>query len=104
MSDVSLTAIKLGFLGDSSVGKTAICNSFMGIEFAQEMISTIGSDKLETKMVLKNGKKVKVVLWDTAGQEMLVLGSKKLKIILVIAHLFYSETKQIYHKICGKLH
>ena len=69
MSDVSLTAIKLGFLGDSSVGKTAICNSFMGIEFAQEMISTIGSDKLETKMVLKNGKKVKVVLWDTAGQE-----------------------------------
>ena len=67
--EISRTCVKLGFLGDSSVGKTSICNVFMGIEFSQEMISTIGSDKLETKIVLNNGKQIKVVLWDTAGQE-----------------------------------
>ena len=33
------------------------------------MLSTIGSDKLETKFNLKNGNEIKLILWDTAGQE-----------------------------------
>ena len=31
--DIELTSIKIGILGDSQVGKTAICNTFIGIEF-----------------------------------------------------------------------
>ena len=50
---ISLKAIKIGLLGDSTVGKTAICNSFFNMEFNQDMLSTIGSDKLETKYTLK---------------------------------------------------
>ena len=33
------------------------------------MISTIGADKFEKKFQLKNGKEIKVVFWDTAGEE-----------------------------------
>ena len=66
---INLSAIKIGLLGDSSVGKTAICNSLMNVEFAEDMLSTIGSDKLETKFALKEGKNIKLILWDTAGQE-----------------------------------
>jgi len=33
--------VRLGLLGDSSVGKTSICKSFLGKEFQEEMISTI---------------------------------------------------------------
>ena len=66
---INLSAIKIGLLGDSSVGKTAICNSLMNVEFAEDMLSTISSDKLETKFALKDGKTIKLILWDTAGQE-----------------------------------
>ena len=66
---ISLKAVKIGFLGDSSVGKTAICNSLLGLEFSQDMLSTIGRDKFETKFNLKNGNEIKLILWDTAGQE-----------------------------------
>ena len=66
---INLSAIKIALLGDSSVGKTAICNSFMNLEFSQDMLSTIGQEKIERKYSLKNGKEIKLVIWDTAGQE-----------------------------------
>jgi small GTP-binding protein len=66
---ISLKVVKLALLGDSSVGKTALCNSLMNLEFSEEKLSTIGIDKLETKFPLKNGTEIKLVLWDTAGQE-----------------------------------
>ena len=66
---INLSAIKIALLGDSSVGKTAICNSFMNLEFSQDMLSTIGQEKIERKYNLKNGKEIKLVIWDTAGQE-----------------------------------
>ena len=50
---ISLKAIKIGFLGDKSVGKSAICNCLMGVEFSQDTLSTIGSDKLQTKFSLR---------------------------------------------------
>ena len=71
MSDnkIDLTVLKVGLLGDSMVGKTSICNSYMGLEFNQDMLSTIGIEKLDKKITLKNGKEIKLILWDTAGQE-----------------------------------
>ena len=47
--DIELTSIKIGILGDYRVGKTAICNTFIGLEFKEESISTIGSEKYEKK-------------------------------------------------------
>ena len=61
--------IKLAMLGDSQVGKTAICQSLLNLEFNDNALSTIGSDKLETPMKMKNGEDIKLVIYDTAGQE-----------------------------------
>ena len=62
-------AIKIGLLGDEEVGKTSICNSFVGIEFQNDYLRTIGSEKFEKKINLDNGKEIKLVFWDGAGQE-----------------------------------
>ena len=66
---IKRNAIKIAMLGDSMVGKTAICNTFMNIEFNDNNLSTIGMEKLESQMTLKNGEEIKLIIWDTAGQE-----------------------------------
>ena len=66
---IKVKAIKIGLLGDSQVGKTAICRAFMNYEFENDEISTIGNIKLDTKYKLKNGEQIKLILWDSAGQE-----------------------------------
>jgi len=68
-SKIAIKAIKIGLLGDTQVGKTAICRSFMNYEFENEFLSTIGNIKLEQKYKLKNGEQIKLILWDSAGQE-----------------------------------
>ena len=68
-SKIETTAVKVGMLGDSTVGKTAICGSFMNLEFSEDQMTTVGVDKIEKKIKLKNGKEIKLVLWDTAGEE-----------------------------------
>jgi len=69
MADIERTVIKLAMLGDSSVGKTSICNVFLNLEFEQKLLSTIGQDKMECNMIMDDGKEKKLVIWDTAGQE-----------------------------------
>ena len=66
---IKRNAIKIAMLGDSKVGKTAVCQTFMNIEFNETTLSTIGVEKLETTMTLKNGEDIKLIIWDTAGQE-----------------------------------
>ena len=66
---VALKAIKIALLGDSEVGKTALCRALMDYNFEPEVISTIGNVKLEKKYKLKDGNEIKLILWDTAGQE-----------------------------------
>ena len=66
---IKRNAIKIAMLGDSMVGKTAICNTFMNIEFNDNNLSTIGMEKLESQITLKNGEEIKFIIWDTAGQE-----------------------------------
>jgi small GTP-binding protein len=68
-SKIAIKAIKIGLLGDTQVGKTAICRSFMNYEFENDILSTIGNIKLEKKYKLKNGEQIKLILWDSAGQE-----------------------------------
>ena len=66
---ISIKAIKLALLGDSAVGKSSIIQSFLNLEFAAEYITNIGAEKFERKLCLKNGKEIKLILFDTAGQE-----------------------------------
>ena len=61
--------IKIGFIGDSRVGKTIIINCYFGQEFERDSIATIGVIKSETKCKFKNNEERKVILWDTSGVE-----------------------------------
>ena len=91
MSDkkIILKTIKIGLVGDSTSGKTDIVNSFFNIEFDKDMLSTIGSDKLETKYTLKNGKEIKVIIWDTAGNKRFIsVALKAIKSVQGIILLF----------------
>ena len=44
---IILPAIKIGLLGDCTVGKTSVCKVFSGLEFCEYEIVTIGIDKYE---------------------------------------------------------
>ena len=59
---------KIVFLGDQSVGKTAIIMRFTQDSFDVKYQATIGIDFL-TKPVQIEDKVVRLQLWDTAGQE-----------------------------------
>ena len=67
MDDIKRQSIKVTLLGDSAVGKTSICNSFLDIDFDSPL--PIDSGKMNTKMKLESGEVIKVNVWDTAGQE-----------------------------------
>ena len=60
--------IKLLLVGDSSVGKTNFISVFIEKEFNQNYMTTTGID-LKASSIEINNKKIKIQLWDTAGQE-----------------------------------
>ena len=41
----------------------------VGIEFEENTIPTIGSEKFDKKISLKNREEIKLIYWDTSGQE-----------------------------------
>lgn len=59
--------LKLLLVGDSGVGKTSILLCFTSEEFKDDQKSTIGVD-LKLKMMDLRGKRLKLTVWDTAGQ------------------------------------
>lgn len=59
---------KVVVIGESSVGKTNILSRFSKNEFSIETKSTIGVEFL-AKISDVKGKKIKLQIWDTAGQE-----------------------------------
>ena len=102
MSDnkVILSVIKIGILGDSMVGKSAICNSFMGIEFTPESVTTIGHDRFEKQYKLKNGLELKLVILDTAGQERFKsIATKALKAVQGIIVVFDVTEKKTFDNV-----
>lgn len=62
-----LKEIKICLLGDSNIGKTCIINSFFGYEFQYDCMESIGSEKIEKRITLENGKKIKLILLDCGG-------------------------------------
>ena len=69
MDNKTISCVKIAVLGDSHTGKTSICNSIVDIDFCEDTLAIIGTDKYETRSTLKNGEEIKLVLWNTAGQE-----------------------------------
>ena len=97
---LSLTAIKIGLLGDSKVGKTAICQRLLNLEFSEDCIGTIGNVKLETKFHLKNGNDIKLILWDSAGQERFrAVAMSALKAVKGIVLVFDVTSKKSFDNI-----
>jgi small GTP-binding protein len=60
---------KILLLGDSSVGKTCLLLRYSDDTFTENHISTIGLDYRFKLVTLENDKKVKLQIWDTAGQD-----------------------------------
>jgi small GTP-binding protein len=59
---------KLIVVGDAAVGKTALARRYTQGKFDETYVLTLGVDFF-TKAVRVNGQKVKLVIYDTAGQE-----------------------------------
>ena len=60
---------KLLLLGDSSVGKYCLLLRYCDEKIQDLHLATIGLDFRLKKIFLENNKKVKVQIWDTAGQD-----------------------------------
>ena len=60
--------IKILLLGDLSVGKTSFIYNFIYNEFKSEEISTSELELKQSDIIIEH-KKIRVQLWDTAGQE-----------------------------------
>ena len=61
--------INIFTLGNSTVGKTCFIHKFVHNKFNYNYFSTIGVDYLTKKIILPSGKNVKIIFYDTAGQE-----------------------------------
>ncbi|GLC38103.1 GTP-binding protein yptV3 [Pleodorina starrii] len=60
--------LKILLLGDSGVGKTSLLTRFAHDNFDEQVASTIGVDFAVKKLSVYD-KRVKLTVWDTAGQE-----------------------------------
>jgi len=60
--------VKLLMIGDSGVGKSCLLVRFADDMFIPSFITTIGID-FKIKTVVINNKRIKLQIWDTAGQE-----------------------------------
>ena len=60
---------KILLLGDSTVGKTCFLMRYTDNTYQEIHMSTIGIDNKFKDVELEDGKKVKIQIWDTAGQD-----------------------------------
>ena len=67
--NVKRTAISISLFGETAVGKTNICSTFLGLEFRGEHLTTVGIEKMSSSIKTEDGDELKLKLWDTAGQE-----------------------------------
>ena len=68
MTEEDVQHFKLIFLGDQFVGKSSILNRFYQDKFEEDYQATIGLD-FHSKNVNINGNTIRLLLYDTAGQE-----------------------------------
>ena len=66
---IKRTAVAISLFGESNVGKTCILGVFLGLEFQEEHLTTVGIEKNNSVIKLETGETIKLKIWDTAGQE-----------------------------------
>ena len=69
IEEIKRKVIRISLLGDAAVGKTSVLNTFLNIEFSSSTTANIGVEKQNKKMRMKDGKEMKIIIWDTAGQD-----------------------------------
>ena len=67
--EIKRTAVSISLFGEANVGKTCIVGVFLGLDFQEEHLSTVGIEKNNSVIDLETGETVKLKIWDTAGQE-----------------------------------
>jgi Ras-related protein Rab-39B len=60
---------RLILIGDSTVGKSTLLRVFTDGQFSETCDPTVGVDFFARTIEIKNGIRIKLQLWDTAGQE-----------------------------------
>ena len=91
--------LKLLIVGDSGVGKTNFVNKFIKKDFNEKYMSTTGLDLQTGELVIKN-KKIRVQIWDTAGQEKYKSITKNLFLKVMGTLIIYDITnEQSFHKL-----
>ena len=60
---------KVVLIGESGVGKTSILLRYVSNEFNSQQFSTLGLSYVDKIILIDNNKKIKLEIWDTAGQE-----------------------------------
>jgi Ras-related protein Rab-8A len=58
---------KVAVIGDSAVGKTNLLLRYVSTAYQQSHTATIGID-FKVKTIEVNGMRIKMQIWDTAGQ------------------------------------
>ena len=99
-----LFPMRIILFGDEKVGKTSICKSFDYNDIDEDYTPTVGTDKLETNYRLNDEKEVKLIIWDTTGNERLLETSiNNLHYIEGIILVFDVTNKQSFENIKGWL-
>ena len=92
--EVKRTKISIIILGESAVGKTCVCLTFLGSEFHGDVIATVGVEKMDSTIKIETGEELKLKIWDTAGQERFKAASLK--------YLRYSQAAIIVFDLTNK--
>ena len=98
--DVKRTAISISIFGETAVGKTCICSTFLGLEFREEHLTTVGIEKMSSTILTESGEELKLKLWDTAGQERFKSVSvKNLRYSQAAVVVFDLTVKETFNKV-----
>ena len=90
---------KVTLIGDSGVGKSSIIGRYLSGFFKDDVISTSGANYSQ-KIYKKNNKKVRLNIWDTAGQEKFrSLGRNFYKDAFIICIIFDITNKQSFDNV-----
>ena len=93
MNDNFDLILKLLIVGDSSVGKTNFIMRFINNEFINNYLTTSGID-LKTKDIEVKNKKIRIQIWDTAGQVKYKAITRNLFLKVMGAIIIYDITNE----------
>ncbi len=100
--------LKIVLLGSICVGKTSIIDQYIRNGFYELFEKTIVAEKSIKEIVLNDGKKIDLEIWDTPGSKIYISASKhclkNAKIVLLIYDITdkrsFEELNYFYNDIC----